>query len=142
MNNWLTTEIDFHFSFIRTDYGFTGPFSYNWASELHCFYAKDNLRIDFGYDSSFSATLVKFTKIPISSEIPLKLISSNEYKGYDLKNILNKNQLLLFANNSDSSNQLRLFVDILRSNPELLKGDLKRFSFLSLLRNGNSLFYI
>jgi hypothetical protein len=124
MRSWLSDIIDKYFNFLKTEYGFSGPYEYNVAHELECYYLKKDIVIMISYDSVYWASVIKLKRIfskLYSSEILLNKISYKDQITYDLVKIAN-------VNNVDIHNDkvLEIYANYLKNNSEILSGDISK----------------
>ena len=125
-----------YFGFL-TNHGFKGPFEFNVAYEQHSTFVKGNIIIDIANDGGFWVTIIKTKKLIPEIESGTKKYSElelNEYWDYpvsllDPKHI--RNQSLSIK--TKPNNQLRYYFELLKENPEILDGDLRKFSLLNRL---------
>jgi hypothetical protein len=123
-----------YFGFL-TNRGFKGPFEFNVAYEQHSTYVKGNIIIDIAYDGGFGVSIIKTKKLIPELESGTKKYSElefNEYLYYPLSLLDPKhitNQLLSIK--TKPNDQLRYYFELLKENPEILDGDLRKFRLQS-----------
>jgi len=125
-----------YFGFL-TNHGFNGPFKFNIAYEQHSTFVKGNIVIDIAYDGGFWVSIIKTKKLIPELESGTKKYSDlgfNEYLDYPLSLLdpkKSENQSLSVK--SKPIDQLRYFSELLKENPEILDGDLRKFRLLNQL---------
>lgn len=125
------------YSGFLTNHGFKGPFEYNVACEQHRTFVKGNILIDIAFDGGFWVTIIKTKKLIPEIESGTKKYSElelNEYLYYplslpDLKHIANQSLSI----KTKPNDQLRYYFELLKDNPEILDGDLRKFGWLNRL---------
>jgi len=102
--------------------------------ELHTDYIKDNIIIKVCYDGGYWVDLVKISdkiKEINNREIRSVDLDYNKVRHYDLKHLDRKEKLLKSINEPDRhKKELEYYSALIRNNPEILNGQLKKFSLL------------
>ena len=127
----MLENTDKYFEFLRK-YGFSDPIEYNYVREVRRDYIKGNIVISIAYDGNYWVDLIK-TKIAIPSPetgaTKLKDIDFKDTQFYDLTLLDTKNRLYdSIAFDYEDEKNLWYYSSLLKNNPEILNGDLKKFS--------------
>ena len=139
-DNFITMNMlsisDKYFDFLLKA-GFKGPFEYNYVREVHTDYIKGNIVIEIIYEGSFWVFVTKTKKYIPELEMGTKKIKDldySEYKSYDLFNLDPRRQLYnsVDFNNIDEK-ALWFFSRLLKDNPEILNGNLKKFNIINYI---------
>jgi hypothetical protein len=117
--------------------GFKGPYEYNYGHEMQSDYVKKDLIIKVAYDGRYWVFVIKTKKVIPELEEgtkTLKDLDTKIYKSYDL-DYLDPNKRLFNSVdfNANPEKYLWYYSKLLRDNPEILNGNLSKFSFINFL---------
>lgn len=120
-----------YFEFLR-QYGFSEQIEYNYVREVRRDYIKGNIVISIAYDGNYWVDLIK-TKVAIPSlatgATKLKDIDFKYIQFYDLTLLDTKNRLYDSIDfDYENEKNLWYYSSLLKNNPEILNGDLRKFS--------------
>ena len=126
----MLNSVDKCFGFVR-NFGFKGPFMYDYAKNLYHVYVKETLVISVVYDGKFWVDLIRLKKefnCLESREMKLHEIASRFLRYYDLS-VLDPRQKIFssvdFIDHDDKI--LWYYSSLLAKNPEILEGDFSKF---------------
>ena len=127
----MLENTDKYFEFLK-HYGFSDPIEYNYGREVHRDYIKGNLVISIAYEGSYWVEVIK-TKITLPSlATGLTKIKDLDFKDkqfFDLTSLDSKKKLFNSINFDDEHEKnLLYYSSLLKSNPEILNGDLRKFT--------------
>ena len=124
--------IDKYFDFLITDFEFKGPFSYSYVREYHTDYVKGNLIVKVMYDGGFWVGLIVLKNPNPEIETGKLRVVDIDYsktKSYELEELDWKKKLWHSVSSSNFPDKsLWYYSKILRQNPELLKGNIEKFT--------------
>ena len=125
---------DYYFGFLK-DFDFKGPFRYDYSRENHIDYIKGNLIIKFFWDGGPSVELIKTKKkIPELETGALKIIDIDfkDYIYYDITSLDYKKRYFNSVTFNDLGEKILWYnSNLLKSNTEILQGDLRKFNILN-----------
>ena len=127
----MLENTDKYFEFLK-QYGYSDPIEYNYVREVHRDYIKGNLVISIAYEGSYWVEFIK-TKSTFPSlatgVTKLKDLDFKETQFYDLTLLDTKNKLYNSIDFDDKDEKnLWYYSNLLKTNPEILNGDLRKFS--------------
>lgn len=125
-------DISKYFNFLVEEYKFFPPVSYEYCREIHTNYIKDNIIIDIYFDGDYSCYIIKTKKIDkelLTGKIRVVDIDYKELKFYYLER-LDKNEVFYnsLLNAELTTKKLLYYSSLIKSNPEILNGDFRKFS--------------
>ncbi len=124
--------IEKFFDFLITDFDFKGPFSYPYVREYHTDYVRGNLIISVMYEGDFWAglTVLKNPNPEIETgNLRVVDIDYAETKYYELEQLDWKKKLWNSISSSNlTDKRLSYYSQILKQNPEILEGNLKKLT--------------
>mgnify|MGYP001182256712 FL=1 len=124
--------IDKFFDFLVTDFEFKGPFSYSYVREYHTDYVKGNLIVKVMYDGGFWVGLIVLKNPNPEIETGKLRVVDIDYsktKSYELEELDWKKKLWNSVSSSNFPDKsLWYYSKILKQNPEILEGNLKKLS--------------
>jgi len=129
-----------YFGFLESDFGFKKMPEYNYVREIHNDYIKGNLIIKIIYEGSYIVDLMK------SKVAEKDLLDGNKrtidydcfyFKSYNLNQFVgNKRTTISLQKEYNSEKDLLYCSEILKNNPEILKGKTFKFSIMyRILKN-------
>jgi len=117
--------------------GFKGPFEYNDGREMQSDYVKGDLIIKIAYDGRYWVYVIKTKRAISELEIGTKTLKDFDhkfYKSYDLEYLDPKKKLFNSVDfNNKPEKYLWYYSKLLRDNPEILSGNLSKFSLINYL---------
>ncbi len=127
---------DKFFGFL-SNHGFKGPFKFNVAYEMHSTFVKGQIIVDIAYDGGFWVNIIKTKKLIPELESGNRKYSDfepHEYLYYPLSLLDPKQKAYKSVSiDNQTDNQLWYYSKLLKENPEILDGDLRKFSLLNQL---------
>jgi hypothetical protein len=127
---------DKYFDFLL-DYGFKGPYEYNSGHEMQSDYVKKDLIIKISYDSRYWVFVIKTKKIVPELEEGKKTLKDLDYNlviSHDLEDLDPKKKMFNSVDfNNKTEKYLWYYSKLLRDNPEILNGNLSKFSPVNYL---------
>jgi hypothetical protein len=128
-----------YFDFLIDEYNFQEPFVYQFTREIRIEYIKNNISIDIGFDGGYFCSLVKIDKNYIDTYVSLKTNYNKYYHNlnyskisiYHISNLdFNKEVLkeIQKLNLPQRDKELLYYSTLIKKNPEILSGNLKKFS--------------
>jgi hypothetical protein len=132
--------LDKYFGFLSTEQNFKGPYTYNYVREVHTDYVKGDLIVKIAFEGDYWVDIVKLKKPDPDIENGSKRVvdlDSSGFKYYTLGQLDHKKKLWNSIS-SDNFPEKRLwyFLNILRKNPEILNGNLEKFTLRYKLLKG------
>jgi len=127
----LQLKIEKYFEFLKTDFGFEGPFYWNLAYEQEYTFINGQYYLNIGFDGGFFVSVGKTNKlIPglSTGKVTLKDVKYKERKSIELFDILSEKEKIDFKNIKNPSDELHFWSKIVRANSEILQGDWYKFS--------------
>ena len=124
--------INKYFGFLVTEFSFKGPYTYYYVRERHTDFVKGDLVISVASEGDYWVEFIKLKSYDANVENGTKKvieIDPSEKRHYSIGSLDRKKKLW----NSVSSNnfpdkKLWYYLNIIRQNPELLKGDFRKFT--------------
>ncbi|MDY0216267.1 MAG: hypothetical protein RBS19_04865 [Bacteroidales bacterium] len=132
MCNHIKNEVSEYFSFLVEDYNFQQPITYNHVKEVYTDYIKNNIIISIGFDGGYTCGLYQ-TKIKnddlLNGNIKIVNIDYKDLQFFDLT-LLDKNKKINESTShiNEKVRNLVYYSTLLKNNPEILNGDLRKFS--------------
>lgn len=137
-----------NFEFLKTDFGFNGPFYWNLAYEQEYTYVNGIFYLNIGFDGGFFVSLGKTNRlIPDLStgKLSLKDVSYDDRKTVELFDLLSNEEKEEMKKIKKPEDELIFWVKVIKNNSEILQGDWYKFSmkykikkyFSSLLLKNN-----
>jgi len=124
--------LDKYFGFLLTEQHFKGPYTYNYVREVHTDYVKGDLIVKISYEGDYWVDIVKLKKPDPDIENGLKRaidLDYSELKYYSLGQLDHKKKLWnSLSSDNFPEKRLRYYLNIIRQNPEILKGNLEKFT--------------
>jgi hypothetical protein len=132
----MFSSTDNYFDFLP-NLGFKGPYEYNNGHEMQSDYVKGDLIIKIAYDGRYWVYVIKTKKVMPELEMGTRTLKDFDfklYRSYDLEYLDPKKKLF---NSIDFNNKpekyLWYYSKLLRDNPEILGGNLSKFSLINYL---------
>ncbi|NTW24996.1 MAG: hypothetical protein HGA37_09870 [Lentimicrobium sp.] len=126
--------IDKYFGFLEQEAGFVKIPEYNYVREIHNDYVRDNLIIKICYEGSYTIELLKSGSIEKDLTTGIRKSVSYDYaffKHYNLKKLDRNGKLFKpLASANYPEKDLLYYSEILKNNPEVLSGNMRKFSFI------------
>ena len=121
-------ELDKHFKFLETEFGFRKIPEYQFVREIHNDFIKDDIIIKLAYEGSFWIEILKTKNIEtelVKNEKHTVDFNYNSFKRYNLQD-LDSSRKIYNSVSSDNfpDKDLWYFAKLLKDNSEILKGDL------------------
>jgi hypothetical protein len=127
---------DNYFDFLP-DLGFKGPYEYNYGHEMQSDYVKKDLIIKIAYDGRYWVFVIKTKKVIPELEEGTKTLKDLDiklYRSYDLEYLDPNKKLFNSVDfNTKPEKYLWYYSKLLRDNPEILNGNLSKFSIVNYL---------
>jgi len=132
----MVSDTNNYFDFL-SNLGFKGPYEYNYGHEMQSDYVNKDLIINIAYDGRYWVFVIKTKKVIPELEEgtkTLKDLDTKLYKSYDLDYLDPKKKLFNSVDfNTKPEKYLWYYSKLLRDNPEILHGNLSKFSFINYL---------
>ena len=125
------SEVTKYFEFLKTEYGYSGPFEWQCAYDKEYTYVKGNHYLNIAFDGAFFLSVGETKKvIPELATGKLKLgdINHNERKSFDLMYLLSQEEKTAHHNINNSDEELMFWANIIKNNSEILIGNWNKFS--------------
>jgi len=127
----LQLKIEKYFEFLKTDFGFKGPFYWNLAYEQEYTFINGQNYLNIGFDGGFFVSVGRTNElIPDLStgKMTLKDVKYNERKSIELFDLLSEKEKIDLKNIKNPSDELHFWSEIVKANSEILQGDWYKFS--------------
>ena len=127
----LQLKIEKYFEFLKTDFGFKGPFYWNLAYEQEYTFINGQYYLNIGFDGGFFVSVGKTNElIPDLStgKMTLKDVKYKERKSIELFNLLSEKEKIDLKNIKNPSDELHFWSKIVKANSEILQGNWFKFS--------------
>ena len=128
----MLENTDKYFEFLK-QYGFSDPIQYSYVRDIHRDYIKGNLVISIAYEGNFWVEIIKTKHTFPSLATGLSKVTDLDFKdkkSYDLNLLDSKKKLFKSINCADQDEKnLLYYSSLLKNNPEILNGNLRKFSF-------------
>lgn len=123
-----------YFDFLK-QYGFSDLIEYQYVREIRRDYIKDNIIISIAYEGNYWVDFIKTKSIFPSlatGASKLKDLDFKDTQSYDLT-VLDTKNIIYDAIDIDHEDEKNLwyYSSLLKNNPEILNGDLAKFSLTS-----------
>tara|TARA_R110002049_G_scaffold68166_1_gene176854 strand:- start:17190 stop:17636 length:447 start_codon:yes stop_codon:yes gene_type:complete len=130
-------DIKKHFRFLTVNYGFIKIPEYQYVREVHNDYVKQGLIIKISYDGGFRIDILK-PKFEMKDILDGKKWTTDyditSFKEYDLKNLdVNKKIWNSVGSDNAPDKSLWYFAKLLKDNPEILTGNIKKLKWPYLI---------
>ena len=129
----IIDPINKYFNFLVTDFGFMSPITYNYVREIHTDYIKEDIIIMITYEGSYCCGIIKLKSIDYELLAGKKRsvdIDKNIERYYPLSMLDPKKRLYNSVSNDNFPDKdLWYCSKLIKNNPEILQGDLTKFSF-------------
>lgn len=139
MDTFFEDTVKKYFDFLCNEYKFHNPILYNVAYELHAAYIKDDFFINIAFDGNYWCTIdrsQKYVQRVLAGETEISTLDYRKIESYDLSLLDTKETIYNSIQNfAGYEKELFYYATLLKSNPEILDGNLEKFTFrYSLLR--------
>ena len=127
----LQLKIENHFEFLKTDFGFKGPFYWNLAYEQEYTFINGQYYLNIGFDGGFLISVGKTNElIPdlATGKMTLKDVKYKESRSMMLVDLLSEKEKIDLKNIKNPSDELHFWSKIVKTNSEILLGDWYKFS--------------
>lgn len=133
MMTMLSNDVLKHFGFLVNEFGFVKLPEYHYVREIHNEFAGGGMIVKLTYDGGFWLNILvpKFDISPILNGEKRTVDYDNSlFKVYDLGNLdLDKKIYNAVSIENFSEKELWYYARLLRENPEILKGDLRKLKW-------------
>jgi hypothetical protein len=133
----IDDNVERYFDFLVTDFGFTKVTPYGYSREIHFDYIKENLVVKICYDGGFFVSILKSKTTENDLLICKKRTIDydfNFFKHYDLRQLDIDKKIFNSGNvQMSKEKELKLNSELLRKNPDVLKGNINRLTLRYLI---------